>query len=236
MRAIMPLHGRANIIPRPDIAAGLHELIGMGGEITSEVFGRVHVGDQVTYVTPCPRDSFAFGQVGAMGQPSMEGSGAQHPGVAKGDIVGFDLYQVGHEIDAAPYYPEAKVFYTLPWKEIACRFVDGLPIPAGPWCMLEPDELMTRRLIFASSGTMLHMPGVGASVRTNSNQRTKVRLAAGKVQALGCLAVDDCTEPGIVGQWALYNPIDAVTIDLGKAGKMAFVKFQDLEQLVGDAE
>lgn len=235
MRTITPLHGRANIIPRADIANELHGSMGKGGEIDSAIFGKVRVGSVISYLTPAKRDSFAFGEVASMGHQAREGSGSKAPGVCDGDIVGFDLYQVGHEIDAGAYYPNASVFYTLPWKEIVCRFVGGRALPVGQWVMLEPDEVMTRRLLFASSGTTLHLPSSGP-VRTNSNVKTKVRLTAGKILATGGLCLDMHGALNAVGKWALHSPIDAVTIDMGKGQLRAFVKFDDIEELVSDGE
>lgn len=240
MKTIVPMHGRANVVLRPDIHNDLHGLLVKGGVIDSAVFGKVRVESPIRYKTPCPRDCFAFGEVMAMGHPSTEGSGSEPICASDGDIVGFDLHQCGHQIDASPYYERADAFVTLPWKEIACKFSAGSrePTPLGRWIMVEVDEVTTRRLVFGSSGSSVLLPGnLKKGVRTNSNSNTKVSLLAGKILSLGD-TVQRIAPLGDVcpGNWALFSPHDAINIDLGKGKQRAFVRYDELEQIVHGEE
>lgn len=237
MKKIIPLHGRANVVLRPDIHNELHGLLVKDGIVDSAVFGKVRCESPIKYKTPCKRDSFAFGEVMAMGFPSSNGSGAEHPSVFQGDIIGFDLHQCGHQIDASPYYERADSFVSLPWKELACTFQPGAaePIPAGRWLVVEVDEVMTRRLVFGVRGGhgLLLPGGVRGGVRTNGNSQTKVSLLAGKVLSLGDRAREIIPDGAVsVGDWALFSPHDAINIDLGKGRHRAFVRWDELEQVV----
>lgn len=247
MKRIAPLHSRANILPRPDIHADLHGLMVKDGVIDSALFGKVRMETPVHYQTPAPRDSFAFGEIAALGSPATEDRGKPSLGLCPGDIIGFDLHQTGHEIDASPYYEKAPSFYTLPWKEIACRFGVGcdLPDPVGWWVMLAPDDIQTQRLVFGTTaGGGIHLPGAGSSggMATNRGKKTKVRLAAGKLLSLGALAGEAASGYVEQGDWLLYNPLDCITIlytrdpsdtsSTAQKRKLAFVKWDSLEQVV----
>lgn len=235
MRQILSLHGRANVILRADLHNAVHGMLVQGGAIDTKLFGKVRVSSPISYKTPAPRDSLAFGQIGCMGLPEREGPNSKNPGCEAGDIVGIDLYQTGHQIDAAPYYENADAFVTVPWRELMCKFIPGddLPTPLGGWLLLEQDEIMTRRLVFSSAGVTLHMPNSAKQgVTTNANSKTKVKLAAGKIicRAPGSLRY---MEPHVhLGDWALFNPMDAVSIRYTKGRTLTFVKWDDLEQAV----
>ncbi len=239
-RKILPLHGRANVLPRPDLHNAVYGMLVEGdGTIDTKLFGRVRVESPIQYQTPAPRDSFAFGEIGAMGLPSREGSGNEHPGSVPGSIIGFDLHATGHEVPAAPYYDRAQTFYTLPWKDIACEFVPGcdLPAPVGYWLMLQLDEIMTRRLLFSDTGSGLIVPGNALKgVATNKGRKTKVKLSAGKVLEIGALAAGVSGGAVAPGDWAIFNPLDSLTIRYTRGRELAFVRWDDLEQVVtGDA-
>ncbi len=235
MRSIRSLHSRANILPRADLAAAASKMLFAGGEVKTELFGTMRFDCTINYTTPAPRNSFAFGQVMTMGTPDRNVPNA-HPGTQPGDIVGFDLFQTGHEVDATPYHETAACFYTLPWKEIACRVQPGeaLPEPLGWWLMMEPDPVMTRRLLFGSSGTTLHLAGgTRGGVATNKGKGTKVKLAAAKVIVVGPSAQPFAAGVCEPGDWAIYNPMDALDIAYSRGRKLAFIKWDDLEQVVG---
>jgi hypothetical protein len=240
MRKLTPLHSRADVIPRPELHAALHDMMHQGGEIKTELFGTLRIDCSVKYQSPAPRNSFAFGQVYSMGLPARDFRIGEHPGTEAGDIIGFDLHQTGHELDAQPFHETATSMHTLPWKEIACRFVPGedLPRPVGWWLMLRPDPIMTRRLLFASAGALLHVPGgTKGGVATNKGKGTKVKLAAAQVLAFGALANEQAHGHVFHGSWVFYNPMDAIDISYtkgpdGKARDLAFMKWDDLEQVV----
>jgi len=245
MKKITSLHGRANVILRADLHNRVHGFMERDGEIDTDVFGKVRVAAPIQYKTPVPRNSFAFGQIGCMGLPAREGTGRiRPPCVEEGSIVGFDLYQTGHQIDASQYYEQADSFVTLPWKEIICVFVPGqdLPIPVGNWCMLRVDEIATRRLVFSSAhaGGKIVLPGsVSDGVATNkgnAGQKTKVRLVAGQFWRMGPTALqhaDGIARPGKT-HWALVSPMDAVTLRYNKKRVLTFAKWDDLEQVIED--
>ncbi len=241
MKKLTPLHSRANVIPRPELHAALHDMMHTGGEIKTDLFGTIRIDCSVKYKTPCPRNSFAFGQIHSMGLPARDGrTVSENPGILAGDIIGFDLHQTGHQIDAQPFHKNATEFHTLPWKEIACRFdpVADLPTPVGWWLMLRPDPIMTRRLLFGSAGSLLHVPGgTKGGVATNRGKSTKVKLAAAQVLAFGDRANEAAHGCVSRGSWVFYNPMDAIDISYtkgpdGKARDLAFMKWDDLEQVV----
>lgn len=238
MKVLKPLHGRANVILRADIHNAVHGFLEKDQEIDTELFGKVRVAAPIQYQTPVPRNAFAFGQIGAMGQPAAEGSGRHRPMVESGDIVGFDLYQCGHEIDATPYYEGARTFVTLPWKEILCVFRPGkdLPIPVGQWIMVRMDEIQTRRLLFGGSGAgkVLLPDSARGGVATNKGKSTKVKLAAARVAAMGNRAIQLASGELTRNQWVIYNPMDAVDIAYTKKRQLTFVQWDDLEQVVED--
>jgi hypothetical protein len=233
MRTIIPLHSRANVIPRADLHAKTHEMLHEGGVVDSAIWGKIRLDCTIQYNTPAPRNSFAFGEVATMGLPLAENPRSVEAG--KGDIIGFDLHQTGHQLDAAPYYENATVFYTLPWKEILCRFVPGedLPRPVGDWCMVEKSELETRRLVLASAGSTLHL-GVSAKagVATNKGRKTNVKLVAGSILAFGSYANVQALGAADAGDWALFNPIDGVDINYTQGRQLTFIRWSELEQLV----
>lgn len=234
MKTITPLHSRANVIPRADIHASLHELMFHGGDIDTELFGRVNVGATIQYQTPARRNSFAFGQVAALGTRDRALTEDAN-GIEPGDIIGFDLFQTGHQLDASSYYENAPWFVTLPWKEILCRFTtkNELPLPVGWWLMVEPDPIATRRLVFGDGGGGLYLPGsIKGGLATNANSNTKVRMCAAKLVSAGFRAAELCSGVARIGDWVLYNPIDAVDIDYAGGRKLAFVKWDDAEQVV----
>lgn len=237
MKKITPLHSRANVIPRADLHAATHEMMHQGGEIKTELWGKMRLDCSIQYTTPAPRNSFAFGQIAAMGLPDRERPRTIE--AREGDIIGFDLFQTGHQLDAAPYYEvdsmPVPVFYTLPWKEILCRFGEGddLPTPIGDWCMVTKDEVMTRRLVLASAGSTLHLPGdMKQGAATNKGKGTKVKLVAGAFMRFGLRAETDRGDAADVGDWALFNPMDAVDINYTKGRTLTFVRWDDVEQLV----
>lgn len=227
MKKLTPLHSRFNVIPRADIANALHGMNVDGGYIDNAIWGRVHVASPIQYKTPAPRDSFAFGEVAAVGTP--DGLWGGPPPAKVGDIIGFDLWQIGHEFDAEAFYPHARTFYTVPWGKAMCVFKSGIPRPLHDWVMVEPDEVRTFRWLAGTK--LISAPGMmGGSVGTNTNSQTKVRGVVGKVLTLG-VSVPHVDAPE---GFAIYNPLDAVTIDLPGQGKRAFVRWGDIEQAVED--
>lgn len=227
MKKLTPLHSRFNVIPRPDIANALHGMDVEGGYIDNAIWGRVHVSSPIQYATPAPRDSFAFGEIAAVGTPDELWKG---PAPAKvGDIIGFDLWQIGHEFGAEAFYANARTFYTLPWGKALCRFVEGKPLPLTDWVMVEPDEVRTFRWL--AGARLISAPGMmGGSVGTNTNSQTKVRGVVGEVLDEGGKVPPFAPR----GWYAIYNPLDAVTIDLPGQGKRSFVRWGDIEQAVED--
>lgn len=235
MRTIIPLHSRANVIPRADLHSKMSAVLHAGGEIDNAIWGKMRLDCTIQYRTPVPRNAFAFGQIQSMGRPLAENPRTVE--AQAGDIIGFDLHQTGHEIDAKPYHENAALFYTLPWKEILCRFVDGedLPRPVGDWCMVAKDELQTRRLVLASAGSTLHL-GVSASsgVATNKGRKTNVKLVAAKLLAFGGHAATASQGAAELGDWALFNPIDGVDLAYTQGRQLTFIRWSELEQLVPD--
>lgn len=235
MKTIKPLHSRANVIPRVDIHTATNKFLHAGGEIDAGIFGKMRVGSSIQYTTPCRRNNFAFGEVMSMGLPDRERPRGVE--VSAGDIIGFDLFQTGHELDAAPYYENAASFYTLPWKEILCKFAAGAPLPepVGDFCMVEVDPIMTRRLVLSSAGSTLELPGsMRSGAATNKGKATKVKLVAGKFLAFGMHANRARAGAAELGDWALFNPMDGVDIDYTGGRNLTFVKWDEIEQLVAD--
>lgn len=229
MKKLTPLHARLNVIPRPDIANKMHGLDVTGGSIDTEMFGRVRIESPISYKTPAPRDSFAFGEVAAVGLPDEHWKGP--PPCHEGDIIGFDLWQIGHEFAADSFYPNTRTFYTLPWRHALCRFDEGRPLPLADFVMVEPDDMRTRRWLGGSDGTLALPGSMQRSVGTNANHGTKVKGAVAKVIS----SARDVQPPPMAGTFCcVYNPLDAVTIKLPGIGERAFIRWSDIEQAVED--
>jgi hypothetical protein len=241
MRRLTPLHSRLNVLPRPDIANAIHGTKVEGGVIDNAIWGSIRVESPIQYQTPAKRDSFAFGEVLATGTPAS--TGERDPPVLTGDIIGFDLWQIGHELDADAFYPDRRTFYTLPWTHALCRFSKydangGAPYPCGDWLMFEPDEVRTARWLIGSDGTLTLPGGLRGAVATNSNQKSKVRATVGKFLAAGLVVHRTMRKVDWkLHEWyGIYNPLDAVTINLPGHGQRAFVRWDDVEQAVEDVD
>jgi hypothetical protein len=234
---IRPCHDLAHVRPRPDIAAKLHGVWTSGGEIDNAIWGKVRVSESIiTYRTPCPRNSFAFGEVLRLGEGTLSGSGRERPEVSVGDIIGFDLWQVGHELPGAAYGIPG-TFYSLLWKEMVCAFrpEQPLPQPLSSWIMTTPDEVLMQRLLF-SEPTSIYLPEVKAgSMRTNSNRKTNVKLSAERVLGVGSgrFVNKAFTEPGCrIGDGALFMRGGTVDHQHGPRVKLSFTRWDDVEAVV----
>lgn len=171
---IRPAHDLAIILPRPDIHARLHGIpLDDRGSCT-------RTGNPIIYKVTAKRDQFAFGEVLALGSGTPYGSGRDRPEVLPGNIVGFDLGQVGHAL------PDGT--YTLMWKNMLCTVPEDLsrlPIPLCSWVMTVPDETAMARLVFSGSNLILPpMTGTGG-LKTSDERKTNVRLRAERVVAVG---------------------------------------------------
>lgn len=177
-RALRPLHDLCLIKPRPDIHARMH---GVQAGVFIDAHGRrVKTDDVIQYRVTGKRDQFAIGEVVEMGPGSPYGSGRDHPDVVPGDIVGFDLGQVGHLL------PDGR--YTLMFKHLLCTIpaeITLLPQPLASWVMTVADETAVSRIAFAGD-TKLIMPGRGSDgIATSDVRKTRVKLRAERVLAVG---------------------------------------------------
>lgn len=176
---IRPCHDFALIKPRPDLHAEMH---GYKPSTVVDAHGHpVSVGTPINYRVTGKRDQFAFGEVVGLGTGTPYGSGRDKPEVKHGDVVGFDLGQVGHVL------PNGQ--YTLLWKQILCRIDTGLvqpPTPLSSWVLTQQDEIAMRRLVF-SGAPQLHIPGrtLAKGIGTGDARKTKVGLCAERVVAVG---------------------------------------------------
>lgn len=172
---IRPCHDLALVRPRPDIHAKLH------GIPLDDRGSDVRTGNPIVYKVTAKRDQFAFGEVVALGTGTPYGSGRERPEVLVGNIVGFDLGQVGHVLPNG--------LYTLMWKNMLCTVTEdllGMPNPLCSWVMTVPDEIAAARLVFSGETKLVLPRNMNTSgVKSNDMRKTNVRLRAEKVLAVG---------------------------------------------------
>lgn len=228
---LRPKHDLATLLPRPDIHAEVHGLLATGGEIETELWGKVKVGNPIQYKVTAKRNNFAFGEVVALGGGTPVGSGMDKPECQPGDIVGFDLGQAGH------WLPDGTI--SCLWKNLLCRFAPGAdtPEPLSSWVMSRRDEIAMQRLMLSAPGT-IHLPGhVKGSVSTTSGKpKSSVRLTAEPIMKVGrgSFAKKVFVEPDcVVGETAVFAPTSAVNLAWTDSRVLSFVKWSDVEFTFG---
>lgn len=176
--SVRPHHDLAVIQPCPEFHAALHNVQVDGGNIMTKMFGAVKLGNPISYTVTGKLNKFAIGRIVSLGKGTASGQGQDKPAVKVGDIVGFDLGQVGHVL------PDGN--YTLIWRNLLCLFDPGrlLPMPLMNNVMVQyEDELVDR---FRFQKTNLVMPKIGAApIKTNDRAHTRVGITVARVLDVG---------------------------------------------------
>lgn len=177
---IKPHHDFCVINPAPHLHAALHGLQLETKSIMSALFGEVRIDSPIKYSVTGKLNQIAFGIVVRSGRGAPIGPGNDRCPVESGDVVLFDLGQVGHVA------PNGQ--YMLLWRNILAvlRPDNEYPDPCLNWVLTKRDDQLQDRFVFSKSGGKLVMPRAGAGVvKTNDRKRSRVGVAVDRVLRVG---------------------------------------------------
>lgn len=202
---------RGNIVcrPRPDIH---EELVGIslrGGEITSDVFGRVNVGSTLKYDVTGERNNFVFAEVVDVGKGNIWGPDSAPLPISRGDIIGHDLCECRHE-----YRNKGETEWFLPFAAAICVFKHGQARPIGNWVMTQEDlDAQSSLMTVNPEGQRIVIPGQhrnGIKSRKHGNMRMTVEriVAAGNGARIGkVFHLPECL-PGSLAAFTSFLSVD----------------------------
>lgn len=179
--------------PRPDIHEQLAAISLKGGEIDTELFGKVKTGNVIQYRQTAMPNNFAFGEVLRMGPGRTHGPSSEMPDVRAGSIIGFDLAKVAVGCPSDEGSGTLEEVYFLPFNAALCRFDVGakLPVPLSNFVLTEQDDEGMDRFQFASrrgeksSGLILPDTVRARGMQSNDNKRTNIFLSVERIIDVG---------------------------------------------------
>lgn len=223
---IRPTGDQVLIRPDASIHARVHGAQVEDGKITSAVFGEVRVGNPVSYRVTGKLNQIAFGHVEAIGPGALFGQTRDAPPAAPGDVVLFDLGQVGTAL------PDGR--YMLSWRNLLARLdpSDDYPQPCLNWVMSKQEAHLASRFVFRDS--MLHSPG-GAKLQGNDRARSRSRYVVDRAFRVGpgryvqrAMQVAFESSPCAPGDAVLFYPFKSVDLAWRRGELFRFTEFSEV--------
>jgi hypothetical protein len=166
------------VTPRPDLHARLHNAQPETQSIMTALFGAVTVGSPITYKVTGKLNQIAFGVVERAGKGTPIGQGNDRCPVEQGDVVLFDLGQVGHSL------PNGQL--GMLWRNVLAvlRPDAEYPEPCLNWVLTKRDDALKDRFVFSKSKLVTPRAGAGI-VKTNDRARSRVGVCVDRVLRVG---------------------------------------------------
>lgn len=176
---VKPHHDMVVVNPAPHLHAKLHGVQVETNSIMSELFGEVRIDQPIAYKVTGKVNQIAFGIVERSGKGTPIGTGNDKCPVVPGDVVLFDLGQVGHVL------PNGQM--VMLWRNLLAvlRPDNEYPEPCLNWVLTKRDDALQDRFVFTKSGLVTPRAGAGV-VKTNDRKRSRVGVVVDRVLRVGC--------------------------------------------------
>lgn len=175
---IKPHHDMVVVTPAPHLHARLHNVQLETQSIMTELFGEVRIDQPITYKVTGKINQIAFGIVERAGKGTPIGAGNDKCPVVPGDVVLFDLGQVGHVC------PNGQ--YVMLWRNVLAvlRPEQEYPAPCLNWVLTKRDDDLQDRFVFTKAKLFTPRHGAGV-VKTNDRKRSRVGVSVDRVVHVG---------------------------------------------------